>query len=355
MLTFIPGSYSRPIGLTRVHQPWRQNERRPRAECPSTKRATIQATAPQPETDTSVRYDDDGTRIVPVPLFIHGTSSEAVKGVYAIENDDEETMYIGMSRDIAASLEAHANYHPDDVHNVRVMTFAIPSVPDMKKIVDAWIFENEVMPLGNMENWYEVDQMLAEQANALPNEHENIDNASPIRSPFESNVLHLDEKDGEVSPTDVQLDLTGENVDAVLNDVRPYLISDGGNISVVAVDKSEGSVHLRLEGACVSCASAATTMHMGVEKALKRRFGDQIVDIIAVDEPVSSDVASVQDCEIALDSIRSVLNGLGADVSVLELDEDEVVLSFSGPESLKLGVEQTLMEKVNGIGVVTFE
>lgn len=43
-----------------------------------------------------------------------------------------------------------------------------------------------------------------------------------------------------------QLDLTVENVDKVLENVRPYLISDGGNVDVVSVE--DGVVSLRLQG-----------------------------------------------------------------------------------------------------------
>jgi NifU-like domain len=41
-------------------------------------------------------------------------------------------------------------------------------------------------------------------------------------------------------------DLTVENVDRVLDDVRPYLISDGGNVDVVSVE--DGVISLQLQG-----------------------------------------------------------------------------------------------------------
>ncbi len=55
-------------------------------------------------------------------------------------------------------------------------------------------------------------------------------------------------KRGDTPP----LELTVKNVDAVLNEVHPYLISDGGNVSVWSVDDGEEV----LEGACESCASS---------------------------------------------------------------------------------------------------
>lgn len=172
-----------------------------------------------------------------------------------------------------------------------------------------------------------------------------------IKSPFEKDVLP------EVLPQEGQLPLSFANVDSVLNEVRPFLIVDGGNIRVVAVDPPSGVVKLQLEGACVSCSSATTTMQQGVEKALLRKFGSQISSVVSADEdtaPSSHDI-SLRNCQAALASIEGILQGFGASVSVLEVDEDEVVVAFSGPPSLKLGVEQTLRDKVDGIDIVTFE
>ena len=47
------------------------------------------------------------------------------------------------------------------------------------------------------------------------------------------------------------LELSTKNVEKVLDSLRPYLISDGGNVSLVAI--SGRTVILELEGACVSC------------------------------------------------------------------------------------------------------
>ncbi|KAJ0250103.1 NifU-like protein 1 [Hirschfeldia incana] len=80
-------------------------------------------------------------------------------------------------------------------------------------------------------------------------------------------------------------ELTPQNVDLVLEDVRPFLISDGGNVDVVSVE--DGVVSLKLQGACNSCPSSSTTMTMGIERVLKEKFGDALKDIRQVfDEEV---------------------------------------------------------------------
>lgn len=63
------------------------------------------------------------------------------------------------------------------------------------------------------------------------------------------------------------LALTSENVEKVLDEMRPYLMSDGGNVELVEL---EGPiVRLRLQGACGSCPSSTMTLRMGIERRLR--------------------------------------------------------------------------------------
>ena len=59
-----------------------------------------------------------------------------------------------------------------------------------------------------------------------------------------------------------------DEVEEVLESIRPMLIKDGGNVELVDVD--DGVVKVRLVGACVSCSSSTMTLKMGIEKALKK-------------------------------------------------------------------------------------
>ena len=59
-----------------------------------------------------------------------------------------------------------------------------------------------------------------------------------------------------------------EEVEEVLESVRPMLIQDGGNVELVEID--DGVVKLRLVGSCTSCSSSIMTLKMGIEKALKK-------------------------------------------------------------------------------------
>ena len=59
-------------------------------------------------------------------------------------------------------------------------------------------------------------------------------------------------------------DLTMENVDMVLDEMRPYLMADGGNVAVREIEG--GIVKLELQGACGSCPSSTMTLKMGLER-----------------------------------------------------------------------------------------
>ncbi|BBD66033.1 hypothetical protein NIES4072_02880 [Nostoc commune NIES-4072] len=76
------------------------------------------------------------------------------------------------------------------------------------------------------------------------------------------------------------LTLTPENVETVLDEMRPYLMSDGGNVELVEL---EGPiVKLRLQGACGSCPSSAMTLRMGIERRLK----EMIPEIAEIEQVV---------------------------------------------------------------------
>ncbi len=66
---------------------------------------------------------------------------------------------------------------------------------------------------------------------------------------------------GEVAKT------PAEKVQAILEQIRPFLQRDGGDLEYLAYD--EGVVTLRLQGACNSCPSSTMTLKMGIERALR--------------------------------------------------------------------------------------
>ncbi|MEM1310539.1 MAG: NifU family protein [Cyanobacteria bacterium P01_D01_bin.71] len=76
------------------------------------------------------------------------------------------------------------------------------------------------------------------------------------------------------------LALTSENVESVLDELRPYLMADGGNVELVEIDGP--TVRLRLQGACGSCPSSTMTLRMGIERRL-REFIPEIAEVEQID------------------------------------------------------------------------
>ena len=71
-----------------------------------------------------------------------------------------------------------------------------------------------------------------------------------------------------------------EEVDEVLQEIRPALQGDGGDIELVEI-KETGEVVVRLHGACQGCPMSIMTLKQGVERYLMSRFPD-ITEVNAV-------------------------------------------------------------------------
>ena len=61
-----------------------------------------------------------------------------------------------------------------------------------------------------------------------------------------------------------------EKVENALEEIRPYLIADGGDIRVLSID-NKNIVNLELLGACETCPMSPMTLKAGVEDAIKKQ------------------------------------------------------------------------------------
>ncbi|XP_042415663.1 nifU-like protein 2, chloroplastic [Zingiber officinale] len=152
----------------------------------------------------------------------------------------------------------------------------------------------------------------------------------------------------------VEFPLTAENVELVLDEVRPYLISDGGNVALHEIDGNV--VRLKLQGACGSCPSSVTTMKMGIERRLK----EKIPEIVAV-EPVADEETGLplneENIEQVLDEIRPFLAGTGGgELELIEIYNPIVKIRLTGQAAgvmtVRVAVTQKLREKIPAIAAV---
>ncbi|MFN7116532.1 MAG: NifU family protein [Saprospiraceae bacterium] len=71
-----------------------------------------------------------------------------------------------------------------------------------------------------------------------------------------------------------------ERIDAALDDVRPHLAVDGGNVEVVDVT-DDNIVKIKWLGACEGCSMSVMTMRAGIEQAIRSKL-PQIMGVVAV-------------------------------------------------------------------------
>jgi len=74
-----------------------------------------------------------------------------------------------------------------------------------------------------------------------------------------------------------------ENIEKALDQVRPILKRDGGDVELVDVSEDGKKVYVKLTGHCAGCPMAQMTLKSGIEKTLKEQI-PEIEEVIAVEE-----------------------------------------------------------------------
>lgn len=73
-----------------------------------------------------------------------------------------------------------------------------------------------------------------------------------------------------------------------MNTIRPYLETDGGNVSIEEIT-SENVVKLKLLGSCGSCPMSIMTLKAGIEEAIKKAVpeitGVEATNLTDIDDP----------------------------------------------------------------------
>lgn len=70
-----------------------------------------------------------------------------------------------------------------------------------------------------------------------------------------------------------------EKIEETLNQIRPALKADGGDVEFI--DEKDGVVKLKLKGACAGCPMSQMTLKLGIEKVLKERV-PEVKEVISV-------------------------------------------------------------------------
>lgn len=166
---------------------------------------------------------------------------------------------------------------------------------------------------------------------------------SAVVSPFD------EEKSEAPAAKTGPLELTEENVELVLDDMRPYLMADGGNVALRSIEG--GIVQLELQGACGTCPSSTMTMKMGLERGLLER----IPEIVTVEQVTpEGPVLEADGIEAVLEEIRPFLKMTGGTVDLVELEAEglqptaKLAITGSGAtiNSVRVEIAQRLKRNV---------
>ncbi|KAF9616223.1 hypothetical protein IFM89_028999 [Coptis chinensis] len=176
-----------------------------------------------------------------------------------------------------------------------------------------------------------------------------------IRHFFPSNTSYRSRKQaGVVIAPRCVLPLTEESVEKVLDEVRPGLMADGGNVALHEIDGLV--VVLKLQGACGSCPSSTMTLKMGIETRLR----DKIPEIMEVEQILDTETGlelNEENVEKLLAEIRPYLSGTGGGVlELVQIDGYVAKVRLSGPAAtvmtVRVAITQKLREKIPAIAAV---
>lgn len=177
-------------------------------------------------------------------------------------------------------------------------------------------------------------------------DEEDMEDPVGIVSPFARTEAAEEALSASSIDMEKTLELTSANVDLVLNDVRPYLISDGGNVKVERVDELQKIVYLKLEGACGSCASSTVTMQMGVERVLREKFPD-LKEILQVEaDPLSKPTELTwKAVEDEVNRLKPAIIAMGGVCEIVKVEPlGYVELKFRGANKVQQGLELAILD-----------
>ena len=157
-------------------------------------------------------------------------------------------------------------------------------------------------------------------------------------SPFEEEVIRS---------ADDQYPLTLDNVEMILDELRPYLMSDGGNVRVSGIEGP--GVRLQLEGACGDCPSSTMTMKMGLERRLKEAI-PEISEVVQV-LPDAPDITEEAVDEV-LDGVRPFLSVAGGSIDLVSVSgsggiQPTVVLKLEGKSASLFSVKNEISQRIH--------
>ena len=315
---------------------------------------------------------DDGEHIVSAAAWIVARHSsldiDSRCGVFAMYDSSDKMLYAGYAKDAVSAVRTYVEKGLGA--RVRVAIFANRATAtrvNLRAEQDRWIREwidsnggaETAIPPGNTAagaaDWTLPAEEWGEQPASYPAAapRPKVDVNGNVVSPYHAAAGAaaagaMGDVKEELDPNRELEDLTVENVDAALNEVRPFLAADGGDVEVVGIE--DGIVAVRMFGACGTCSSSTATLKGGIETTLFKVFGrEAIKEVVNLDQggeggkgPMS---LSVEKMEEHLKKLEGAIHNYGGSVKVVEVESGVVTLAFAGPLALAQSVASSIKGK----------
>ena len=365
-----------------------------------------------------IKGEDDGEAVMDIDAFLskRKLSSDTLPpmGVFAIYDASRTLQYVSYSRNIVLSIKSIVDTlgaaSDEKCKYVRAMVFqnkAMQTRQAMESQQSAWIEENGTLPPGNgvdKAEWsvgFSVDSMNEQEKDAYDDQKtkmvaamgqqldsETLGSREKLKTAVEGgdwssviddqtketttpsgaggNQVNGDSTSGQREMTTPfaqasvhrtmkehnHIVMNMETVDKALDEVRPYLQADGGDVEVVEVEN--GRVLLRLQGQCSSCTASDSTMSMGIERALRANFGDQLVEVIEVGGGSATVSTTLGTVNAAVSGLRGAIEAYGGTVEVDTVDPPHAVILYTGIKSLAYGLKMALVDQFKDLNQITF-
>ncbi|KAK9834555.1 hypothetical protein WJX74_004543 [Apatococcus lobatus] len=244
--------------------------------------------------------------------------------IKAVEGDDWSSVIDGQtSETLGASAAAMAASDPASAD-----TSGIPAAESSSAASST---------AGNRVGTTGAEQMSVVEAQPGSVESSQVQSDQQIVSPFSRAAVSSSIGREEAGPRE----MTIETVDRALDEVRPYLMADGGDVEVAGVDS--GIITLRLQGACGTCPSSTSTLKMGIERSLRATFGEQLQEVVEVDRPDQS--ASIAAVDNHLGVLRPAIQGYGGSVVVDAVANGVCTVTYKGPPPIAQGIKAAIKDR----------
>lgn len=317
----------------------------------------------------------NGQRILPGSIVLAGLKAaqpRAVAAVYAVypqnKKDDSGVLFVGVTQDLYQTLLVWQK-QLNTIAGVRALSFTNSQPQVMQTVAQEWkhravnagatLLIEWIDPSSYLfqdddddnedEEWEEETEMTAlsrvhDQASSSSRTEEEQQETAAIVSPFATTTASNTAPESRMIGMNEEFSV--ESIDRILDEVRPYLVADGGNVAVVNAFAENQTVQLLLQGACGSCASSTVTMQMGIERVLREHYGPLVtVEQLQPDQSFPATTLA-QDVLEELNRLSQAVIAMGGVARLLNVEETTgvVTLQFRGSTKLQQGLELALRD-----------